>query len=244
MAEFESTCGACGQTDDHPKHQIAVGADRERRTFHEHDFGRNGCIHYHFDCPSEWHDAVTNPDPHEDGTVNDTRQLAADTHRAIIEKAQSGVHGDDLRAFINTLNVRGGAGGIDQTMATGILAALSPNSGTKTIGAITITGPIKMRLMTANGSDTAAGTELSTSGGYTAGGSALSMATAASGAVSTNSAVSWTNMPSTTLTGMEQWDSSGTPLRSFWGPWSGGNISVASGNTFTVASGNLTDSLA
>jgi hypothetical protein len=135
------------------------------------------------------------------------------------------------------------AGGIDQTLATAILVNLSPNSGTGTT--VTITGPIKARLMTANGSDTAAGTELATSGGYTAGGSALSMGTASAGSV-TNSgaATSWTSMPATTLTGVEQWTSDGTPKRTFWAPWSGGNISVASGNTFTISSSGLTDSLA
>lgn len=136
------------------------------------------------------------------------------------------------------------AGGIDSTLGTAILAALAINTGTATVGTKTITGPLHMRLMTANGSDTANGTELATSGGYTAGGSALSFGTAASLSVATNAAVSWTNMPSTTLTGMEEWDTSATPLRLFWAPWTVGSIVVASGNTFTVASGSLTNSLA
>jgi len=136
------------------------------------------------------------------------------------------------------------AGGIDQTRATVILQALAINSATATVGTNTITGPIHMRLFTANGTDAATGTELATSGGYTAGGSALSFAAAATGSVATNAAVSWTNMPSTTLTGMEEWDTSATPLRLFWAPWTAGSIVVASGNTFTVASGSLTNSLA
>lgn len=135
------------------------------------------------------------------------------------------------------------AGGIDQTLATSILANLSSNSGAGTT--VTFTGPVKLRVMTANGSDTAAGTEQATSAGYTAGGAALSMGTAASGSV-TNSggATSWTNFPSCTTTGMEQWSSDGTPKRSFWAPWSGGNITIAAGNTFTVSSSALTDTLA
>lgn len=136
------------------------------------------------------------------------------------------------------------AGGIDQTLATEVLAALAINSGTATIGTRTVTGPQHMRLMTANGTDATAGTELATSGGYTAGGAALSFGTAATGSVASNAAVSWTSMPVCTLTGMEEWDTSATPLRNFWAPWSGGNIAVASGNTFTVASGSLTNSLA
>lgn len=135
------------------------------------------------------------------------------------------------------------AGGIDQTLADAILDALGPNSGTATVGVKTITGPAHVRLMTANGSDTTAGTELATSGGYTAGGSALSFAAAASGSKATNAAVSWSNMPATTLTGVEEWDTSGTPQRLFWGPWSGGNITVASGNTLTIASGSLSNAL-
>lgn len=135
------------------------------------------------------------------------------------------------------------AGGIDQTRATEILAAYAINSATSTVGSRTITGPIHMRLFTVNGSDAATGTELVTSGGYTAGGSALSFAVSASASVTTNAAVSWTNMPSTTLTGMEEWDTSATPLRLFWAPWSSGSIVVASGNTFTVASGSLTNTL-
>lgn len=136
------------------------------------------------------------------------------------------------------------AGGIDSTMGTAILAALATNSGTATVGSKTITGPIKMRLMTANGSDSANGTEQTTSGGYTAGGAAVGMGTASALSVSSNAAVSWTSMPSTTLTGMEEWDSSGTAQRLFWAPWTAGSIVVASGNTFTVASGSLTNTLA
>jgi hypothetical protein len=136
------------------------------------------------------------------------------------------------------------AGGIDQTLATKILAALGINSSTATVGTDTIHGPANMRLMTTNGSDSSAGTELATGGGYTNGtGATISFGTAASGSIASNGATSWTNMPSCTLTGMEEWDSSGTPLRLFWAPWSGGSITVGSGNTFTVASGSLTNTL-
>lgn len=250
MAEPLTTCGVCDQTDDHPKHQIMVGFNNptvdgfDGGMFHRDDLDRDGQIHYHFDCPTVWHLAVVNPPIHEDPGANAEKQRVAEVQQAIMAQAQSGVHGDELRQWIMNLAVRGGSGGIDQTMATAILAALSPNSGTKTIGTVTITGPIKMRLMTATGTDSSAGTELGTSGGYTAGGSSLTMGTAATGSITTTASVSWTSFPSATLTAMEQWDSSATPLRSFWGPWSSGSIVVASGNTFTVATGNLTDTLA
>jgi hypothetical protein len=248
-------CGACGQSDDHPKHMILVGFNNEHTDgmFHAHDHDRDGVIEYHFDCPTPWHDlhsklatvaftdAVSGDWTEESAAQH---RATAEVHAAIVAKAKEGVHGDELRQWIVNLNPRGGAGGIDQTRANNALDAYGPNSGTKTVGSDTITGPIHLRLMTANGSDTAAGTELGTSGGYTAGGSALAFAAAASGSKATNASVSWTNMPSTTLTGCEEWDTSGTPLRIFWAPWSAGTITVGSGNTFTVASGSLTNSLA
>lgn len=137
-------------------------------------------------------------------------------------------------------------GGIDQAFATKLLVGCSPNTGTGTFP--TVTGPINMRLITSTtlSTDTVNGSELATGGspGYTAGGSAINFATPAAGSVTTTAQVSWPGMPAATLSGMEQWDRSGTPQRTFWGPWASGNISVAAGNTFTVASGNLTDSLA
>jgi hypothetical protein len=133
---------------------------------------------------------------------------------------------------------------MDQTMATAILAALNPTSGTKTIGTVTITYPLHLRLFTANGSDATTGTELTTSGGYTAGGAAIGMAAPSAGTVASNAPVSWTSMPTCTLTGPEKWDTSATPLREFWAPWTAGSIAVASGNTFTVSSASYTEALA
>lgn len=103
--------------------------------------------------------------------------------------------------------------------------------------------PLKLRLMTANGSDSSAGTELGTSGGYTAGGSNVVFAAAASGQVASNADVSWTNMPAATIVGVEVWDSAGSPVRLAYGAL-GANKTTNSGDTFTVASGALTISLA
>lgn len=262
--EPESRCGACGVTDDEPKHQIVVGFSNAATggdMFHEHDHDRDGCIHYHFACPTPWHDLrqnlatvarpATDPEKPWEAWEEDSaaeHRAVANRHAAICEEARKGTKGAELRAFISEIqalpHVEGGAGGMDQTLATAILAALAINSGTATVGTKTITGPMHMRLFTVNGTDSATGTELTTSGGYTAGGSALSFAAASAGAVSTNAGVSWTSMPSTTLTGEEQWDTSATPIRQFWAPWTAGSIVVASGNTFTVASASLTNSLA
>lgn len=258
MSEPVTKCGACLQADDHPKHQVHVGVSQSPsgRMYNELDYDRNGCIYYHFDCPSEWNDLSTKlavsarPAIDPEKPWEAWEQSSADEHRAvadlqasIVAQARAGVHAEELRQWIVNLNQRGGAGGIDQTAATAYLAALAINSSTSTVGTKTYTGPFHLRLMTANGSDASSGTELSTGSGYTAGGLAISFAGASAGTVSSNGAVSWTNMPACTLTGAEEWDTGGSPQRSFWGPWTAGSIAVAAGNTFTVSSGALTNSL-
>lgn len=106
------------------------------------------------------------------------------------------------------------------------------------------TTPLKLRLMTAVGSDSAAGTELGTSGGYTAGGATITFGTtAAGGSISNTADVSWTNMPATTINGVEIWDTAGTPVRIAYGSLSAAKT-TNSGDTFTVTAGNLTITLA
>ena len=103
-----SRCGACGQEDDHPKHQIAVGYNNEHtggEMFHEHDHKREGVIYYHFDCPSPWHDLHTMLGVHEDPDTHLERMKIADHHAAVIALAKSGVHGDALRDRITGGNV-------------------------------------------------------------------------------------------------------------------------------------------
>lgn len=81
-----SRCGTCGQTDDHPKHQILVGFNNAHtggQMFHAHDFNREGMIYYHFDCPTPWHYEVSDP-----------------KHLRICALAASGVRGAELRARI------------------------------------------------------------------------------------------------------------------------------------------------
>jgi hypothetical protein len=88
VVEPLSRCGACGKTDDHPKHQIAIGFNNENTNgmFHEHDEDRDGVIQYHFDCPTPWHSKVDAP------TAAHIAKVAA--------LAASGVHGDELRRHI------------------------------------------------------------------------------------------------------------------------------------------------
>lgn len=131
--------------------------------------------------------------------------------------------------------------GLDQAHANAILDA-SMDEATASVRLST--APIKCRLMTANGSATSNGTELSSSGGYTAGTGAptTSWANAASGSKASDAAVTVTNMPAATIVGVELWDSAGTPLRKWWGALSA-NKTTNSGDTFSIASGSLTASL-
>jgi hypothetical protein len=132
--------------------------------------------------------------------------------------------------------------GIDQTMANAILTALTPTSGTATVGTVTVTAPIKCRFdTTMTTTDSGASTEWSTSGGYTAGGVSVgaNWAAASAGSRATNAAVTVTNAPAGTWAGNELWDSSGTPLRSFWGALASSKT-VNAGDTCTIGSGSLT----
>lgn len=80
------------------------------------------------------------------------------------------------------------------------------------VGAYTMPATLRCRLMTAVGSASANGTELTTGGGYTSGTGAPAMpfaaSTTASPSVCSNSGVvSVTNMPAATINGIEIWSS-------------------------------------
>lgn len=111
------------------------------------------------------------------------------------------------------------------------------------------TTPAKVRLTTTAPTNTTAGTEL-TGSGYTTGGTSLAGNTfsAASAGAATGpgtSALSWTNASGGTwsIVGVEIWDSAGTPLRWWFGNFTGQPVSVANGNTFQIAVGALSASL-
>ena len=127
-------------------------------------------------------------------------------------------------------------GALDQTTANNLV-----DGSLGTAAYVATTTPIRCRLMTANGSASANGTELATSGGYTAatGAPSVTFAAASAGSASSNAAVTVTNMPATTVVGVELWDSAGTPKRKWWGALSASKTTNA-GDTFTIASGSLT----
>lgn len=79
--------------------------------------------------------------------------------------------------------------------------------------------PLMVRLMTVNGSDSVAGTEVTNAGGsaYTPQSVAIGAATGTTQA-SNGADVVFSNMPAATIVGVEIWDSAGTPFRWWWGP--------------------------
>jgi hypothetical protein len=100
-------------------------------------------------------------------------------------------------------------------------------------------GPIKVALNTAVGSASAAGTE-------TAGGSyarqPLYMSVAAAESITSNTALTYTNMPAATITSIDEFDSAGTPIRRWWGNLSASKTTNA-GDTFSIASSSYSKSL-
>jgi hypothetical protein len=98
------------------------------------------------------------------------------------------------------------------------------------------TTPLKCRLMTANGSAASAGTE-ATGGSYTS--QTVTFASASGQSAASNLAATYTGMPAATITGVELWDSAGTPIRKAFGALSA-NKTTNSGDTFSIASGSLT----
>lgn len=102
------------------------------------------------------------------------------------------------------------------------------------------TAPLMVRLMTANGSDSAAGTEVTNAGGSTYAPVSAAFSAAVGAGNSSNSAdIVFTNMPAATIVGIEIWDSAGTPFRWWWGP-SVLPKSTNLGDTLRILAGQLT----
>lgn len=100
------------------------------------------------------------------------------------------------------------------------MGALATTTANKTLdhlnltASYTPTGPLKLRLMTANGSASAAGTEV-TGGSYTS--KTITFSAASGGSAAHAADITFTGMPAGTVVGVEIWDSAGTPVRLWWG---------------------------
>ena len=103
----------------------------------------------------------------------------------------------------------------------------------------TVNTPIKLALVTANGSDSAAGTEV-TGGSYAR--QTIAFDAASSGSISNNAVINFTGMPSCTVVGIEIYDSTGTPKRLAYGALTASRT-VTSGDTVQFAIGAVSLSL-
>lgn len=115
---------------------------------------------------------------------------------------------------------------------------LDASFGTATYAAPT--GPLKLRLMSANGSNTSAGTEV-TGGSYAS--QTITMGSAATGACSNSGTISFTGMPAITTTGVEVWDSAGSPRRQWQGALTASKTTGA-GDSLSFTAAAITASLA
>lgn len=97
------------------------------------------------------------------------------------------------------------------------------------------TAPLKVALVTAAGSDTVAGTEV-TGGTYAR--QNLTMAAAVNGATSNSADLVFSGMPAATVVGVEVWDSAGSPVRLWYGPLAASRT-VAAGDDVRLLAGEL-----
>ncbi|MEU5259001.1 hypothetical protein [Amycolatopsis sp. NPDC021455] len=98
------------------------------------------------------------------------------------------------------------------------------------------TAPVKLALVTANGSATSAGTEV-TGGGYAR--QSVTFSAASAGTASNTGLINFTNMPAATVVGAEIYDSSGTPRRAWFGSLAASKTTGA-GDTLSFAVSALT----
>lgn len=142
------------------------------------------------------------------------------------------------------------AGMTDRALADKLAQAIWSSSTTFTItpgtsggSAFTITPPHKLRLFTVIGSETATGTELSGTGGYTTGGSSMgssAFGAPSSGVQTNNNSVSWSVTASwSTVVAIEIFDSAGTPVRNLWGALTSNITGAANGDTVQFAAASI-----
>lgn len=100
-----------------------------------------------------------------------------------------------------------------------------------------VTGPLKLALLTVQGTDSAAGTEV-TGGSYAR--QTITFGSAAAGAAANTNSITFSGMPAASVVGFAIYDSSGTPKRLWEIPRTGGATSTASGDSVNVAIGAIT----
>lgn len=99
----------------------------------------------------------------------------------------------------------------------------------------TPTGPLKLKLMTAGGTATTAGTEV-TGGSYTS--KTITFSAASGGSAASAADITFSAMPAATVVGVEIWDSAGTPARLWYGPLTASRT-LAAGDDLKFAAGSV-----
>lgn len=99
--------------------------------------------------------------------------------------------------------------------------------------------PMKLALATATGTATVAGTEVS-GGSYAR--QTIVFSAPSAGATSNNALISFTNMPAATTTGIDIYDSTGTPVRRAFAALTSSKV-TASGDTLSFAATAVAASL-
>ena len=106
--------------------------------------------------------------------------------------------------------------------------------------AYTMTGPVKLALVTANGNDSSAGTEVS-GGSYVR--QTITFTSASGGEIENAASISFTGMPAVTVVGIEFYDSAGTPKRLAYGALTASRT-ITAGDTVQFSAGSISLSLA
>ncbi len=101
------------------------------------------------------------------------------------------------------------------------------------------TTPMKLALETATGTNSAPGTEV-TGGSYAR--QNITFGAASNGSASNSNAITFTAMPAATVTGLEIYDSAGSPRRSWVGALTASKT-VAAGDSLSCAIGSITITL-
>lgn len=101
------------------------------------------------------------------------------------------------------------------------------------------TGPMRLALETATGTNSAAGTEV-TGGSYAR--QTITFAAASNGVASNSNAITFTAMPAATVTGVEIYDSAGTPRRHWVGALTASKT-VAAGDSLSFAASSVSITL-
>jgi len=138
---------------------------------------------------------------------------------------------------------------IDQGMVSKILNATTPTGASGIPGTFTALSAtaMKVRLNSTVSTASAAGTEITSGGGYTTGGTAITTASTASSAGSAvtlpGAALTWTNSSGSawSIASFDLTDGAG--VRTWYAPFTGQPITVANGNTFQIAIGGISISL-